>query len=200
MAAIPTSDGTNGRRSFTGQSTCFKKKKALCGALANVAVCIARLGGSSTFIGKVGEDEFGHVLATILKQNKVNNFGMRFEPNARTALTFVTLRADGKDFPLWSAHLDALAIAKKSGCLLSYDPNLRLLLWPSEDAARNACSPDVSKYGSRTLKRGYVDSSEFLKIFIGYEPKDSLWSVVQIWPKCCHSSNWKFRFVSVIGE
>ncbi|KAF5959920.1 hypothetical protein HYC85_001129 [Camellia sinensis] len=151
-------------------------KKAPGGAPANVAVCIARLGGSSAFIGKVGEDEFGHMLADILKQNKVNNSGMRFEPSARTALTFVTLRADGEreflffrnpsadmllreseldvnlikqarifhygsisliEEPSRSAHLAALAIAKKSGCLLSYDPNLRLLLWPSEDAARN---------------------------------------------------------------
>lgn len=29
-----------------------------------------------------------------------------------------------------------MRIAKKSGSLLSYDPNLRLALWPSEDAAR----------------------------------------------------------------
>lgn len=34
-------------------------KKAAGGAPANVAVGIARLGGSSAFIGKVGEDEFG---------------------------------------------------------------------------------------------------------------------------------------------
>ena len=30
----------------------------------------------------------------------------------------------------------AMAIAKECGCVLSYDPNLRLPLWPSEDAAR----------------------------------------------------------------
>lgn len=29
-----------------------------------------------------------------------------------------------------------MGIAKKSGSLLSYDPNLRLPLWPSEEAAR----------------------------------------------------------------
>lgn len=28
-------------------------------------------------------------------------------------------------------------IAKRSGSILSYDPNLRLPLWPSEDAARS---------------------------------------------------------------
>ncbi|KAI8006661.1 putative fructokinase-7 [Camellia lanceoleosa] len=150
-------------------------KKAPGGAPANVAVGIARLGGSSAFIGKVGEDEFGCMLADILKRNKVDNSGMRFDPNARTALAFVTLRADGErefmffrnpsadmllseseldvnlikqarifhygsisliEEPCRSTHLAAIAIAKESGCVLSYDPNLRLPLWPSAEAAR----------------------------------------------------------------
>ncbi|CAA2985093.1 probable fructokinase-7 [Olea europaea subsp. europaea] len=150
-------------------------QKAPGGAPANVAVCIAKLGGSSAFIGKVGEDEFGHMLADILKENKVNISGVRYDPDARTALAFVTLRADGErefmffrnpsadmllreseldiDFikkasifhygsislikePCRSTQLSAMAIAKKSGSILSYDPNLRLPLWPSEEAAR----------------------------------------------------------------
>ncbi|KAK2965859.1 hypothetical protein RJ640_027146 [Escallonia rubra] len=150
-------------------------KKAPGGAPANVAVGIARLGGSAAFIGKVGEDEFGRMLADILKQNNVDNSGMRFDPNARTALAFVTLRADGErefmffrnpsadmllqeaeldtnliekasifhygsisliEEPCRSTHLAAMEIAKKAGCILSYDPNLRLALWPSEEAAQ----------------------------------------------------------------
>ncbi|WOH06802.1 hypothetical protein DCAR_0626230 [Daucus carota subsp. sativus] len=150
-------------------------KKAPGGAPANVAVGISRLGGSSAFVGKVGDDEFGYMLADILKQNKVNTSGMRFDPSARTALAFVTLRSDGEreflffrhpsadmllreselernlikqakvfhygsisliEEPCRSAHLAAMAIAKESGSILSYDPNLRLALWPSADAAR----------------------------------------------------------------
>uniref|UniRef100_A0A5B7BTA3 fructokinase n=1 Tax=Davidia involucrata TaxID=16924 RepID=A0A5B7BTA3_DAVIN len=150
-------------------------KKAPGGAPANVAVGIARLGGSSAFIGKVGKDEFGYMLADILKQNNVDNSGMHFDPDARTALAFVTLRADGErefmffrhpsadmllteaeldknliakasifhygsisliEEPCRSAHLAAMKIAKESGVILSYDPNLRLPLWPSEEAAR----------------------------------------------------------------
>jgi len=49
-----------------------------------------------TFVSQVGEDEFGYMLADILKQNNVNNSGVRFDPGARTALAFVTLRADGE--------------------------------------------------------------------------------------------------------
>ncbi|XP_058105620.1 probable fructokinase-7 isoform X2 [Magnolia sinica] len=150
-------------------------KKAPGGAPANVAVGISRLGGTSAFIGKVGQDEFGYMLADILKENNVDNSGVRFDPGARTALAFVTLRADGErefmffrnpsadmllreseldtdlikkasifhygsisliEEPCRSTHLAALDIAKRSGSLLSYDPNLRLPLWPSADAAR----------------------------------------------------------------
>ncbi|KAA3458432.1 putative fructokinase-6, chloroplastic [Gossypium australe] len=108
-------------------------KKAPGGAPANVAVGIARLGGSSAFIGKVGEDEFGYMLADILKENNVNNGGMRFDPGARTALAFVTLRSDD---PCKSAHIAAAKAAKDAGVVLSYDPNLRLPLWPSAESAR----------------------------------------------------------------
>ncbi len=38
--------------------------------------------------------------------------------------------------PCRSAHMEILKIAKKAGLVLSYDPNLRLPLWPSAEAAR----------------------------------------------------------------
>lgn len=38
--------------------------------------------------------------------------------------------------PCKSAHLAAMNIAKKADCILSYDPNLRLPLWPSAEAAQ----------------------------------------------------------------
>nr|APW83748.1 fructokinase [Lycium barbarum] len=151
-------------------------EKAPGGAPANVAVCISKLGGSSAFIGKVGEDDFGRLLADILKQHNVDNSGLRFDHDARTALAFVTLTAEGeREFvffrnpsadmllreselnidlikkatifhygsislinePCRSTQLAAMDIAKRSGSILSYDPNLRLPLWPSEDAARS---------------------------------------------------------------
>ncbi|KAI4340845.1 hypothetical protein MLD38_025646 [Melastoma candidum] len=150
-------------------------EKAPGGAPANVAVGIARLGGSSAFVGKVGDDEFGYMLSNMLKENKVDNSGVRFDHSARTALAFVTNRADGeREFlffrhpsadmlfheseldesiiekavifhygsisliaePCRSTHLKAMKIAKESGSLLSYDPNLRLPLWPSPEVAR----------------------------------------------------------------
>ncbi|KAI3971137.1 hypothetical protein MKW92_013678, partial [Papaver armeniacum] len=38
--------------------------------------------------------------------------------------------------PCRSTQLAAIKIAKKAGCILSYDPNLRLARWPSPAAAK----------------------------------------------------------------
>ncbi len=59
------------------------------GAPANVAVAAARLGLTSAFIGKVGDDPFGRHLAGVLAQERVDVRGMRFDPQARTTLAFI---------------------------------------------------------------------------------------------------------------
>lgn len=70
--------------------------KAPGGAPANMAIAVARLGGRAAFVGKLGDDEFGYMLAGILKENGVSADGVNFDKGARTALAFVTLRADGE--------------------------------------------------------------------------------------------------------
>jgi len=59
------------------------------GAPANVAVAAARLGARSAFIGKVGEDIFGHWLADVLAREGVETRGMRFDPDARTTMNIM---------------------------------------------------------------------------------------------------------------
>lgn len=61
------------------------------GAPANVAVAAARLGARSAFIGKVGDDAFGHYLAGVLAGEKVETRGIRFDPVARTMLAFIAM-------------------------------------------------------------------------------------------------------------
>jgi fructokinase len=81
--------------------------KAPGGAAANVAVGLARLGVSSAFMGKVGEDPFGHFLADTLAAEGVGVGALRFETAARTALAFVSLRADGEREFLFYRHPSA---------------------------------------------------------------------------------------------
>ncbi len=145
------------------------------GAPANVAVGVARLGVRSGFIGKVGDDPFGHHLADVLRAEGVDVSQLRFDDEARTALAFVSLSVTGdRDFmfyrhpsadmrhrpdeideaalaaarilhvgsistiaePAASATRHALRVAHDAGLLVSYDPNLRLPLWPSAAAAK----------------------------------------------------------------
>ncbi len=149
-------------------------KKAPGGAPANVAAGLAKLGVSSGFMGKVGDDAFGHFLAQTLADVGVDTSALRFSTEARTALAFVSLRADGErefmfyrhpsadmlytsaevdaDYvrrarllhygsitligePARSATLRAVEVAREAGLLVSYDPNLRLSLWPNAQAA-----------------------------------------------------------------
>ncbi|MBC7870176.1 MAG: fructokinase, partial [Chitinophagaceae bacterium] len=71
-------------------------QKAPGGAPANVAVAVARLGHDSAFLGQVGDDPFGHFLAEVLEAEGVDVHGLRFSPEARTALAFVSLGANGE--------------------------------------------------------------------------------------------------------
>jgi len=108
------------------------------GAPANVAVAIARLGGSSRFIGGVSGDEFGRLLMLVLTDNRVDTRYVHVIKGAPTAVALVTLQADGQrqftffregtaDIQLragdldWSAWHDA-AICHVGSVLLSVEP------------------------------------------------------------------------------
>jgi fructokinase len=82
-------------------------KKAPGGAPANVAVGLARLGTPAAFMGKVGDDPFGHFLAQILADAGVDVGPLRFSDAARTALAFVSLHADGEREFMFYRHPSA---------------------------------------------------------------------------------------------
>jgi len=146
------------------------------GAPANVAVGAALLGGSAGFVGKVGDDPFGHKLVRVLESHEVDTRGVSFTEHARTMLAFVSLTDTGdRDFifyrhpsadmlitpedvpdgylegvrsfhfgsisligePSRSTTLTLIEKARNAGALISFDPNIRMNLWPDEDAARD---------------------------------------------------------------
>jgi fructokinase len=86
---VPTVTGT-------GLADAAAFGKAAGGAPANVAAGLARLGVSSAFMGKVGDDGFGRFLARTLEDAGVDTAPLRFTSEALTALAFVSLRADGE--------------------------------------------------------------------------------------------------------
>src|SRR6266487_1463477 len=108
------------------------------GAIANVSVAIARLGGSSKFIGGVSDDEFGQLLVQALTDNNVDTQYIRVMNKVPTAIALVTLHAEGQrrftffrqetaDSQLqagdlnWSAWHGA-AVCHVGGVLLSTEP------------------------------------------------------------------------------
>lgn len=181
-------------------------KKAPGGAPANVAVGLARLGISTGFMGKVGEDAFGRFLAKTLSENNVDISALCFSSQARTALAFVSLGEGGErefmfyrhpsadmlytpqevdgDYirkakifhygsislisePSRSASFQALKYAREGGLMISYDPNLRINLWPNEQAARQGIMSawelaDVTKVSEEELLflSGYEDMAQ----------------------------------------
>lgn len=173
-------------------------KKAPGGAPANVAVGLARLGHAVGFIGKVGDESFGHFLANVLQEHGVDISGLSFDSETRTMLAFVSLTGEGeRDFmfyrhpsadmrltpedipedliqqsaifhygsislisePCRSATYHALDIARESGVLISYDPNLRLGLWVNEQQAKQEI---LAGMRSADLVKVNDDELEFL--------------------------------------
>jgi len=173
-------------------------QKAPGGAPANVAVGLAKLGHEVGFIGKVGDESFGHFLANVLQENGVDISGLSFDSETRTMLAFVSLTSEGeRDFmfyrhpsadmrltpedipenlieqaaifhygsislisePCRSATCRALDIARESGVLISYDPNLRLGLWENEQRAKQEILAGMS---SADLVKVNDDELEFL--------------------------------------
>ncbi|QRN80576.1 MAG: carbohydrate kinase, partial [Nocardiopsis sp. BM-2018] len=175
-------------------------------------VGVARLGVPSGFIGKVGDDPFGHHLAEVLRSEGVDVSQLRFDGEARTALAFVSLSESGeRDFmfyrhpsadmrhrpdeldeaairaadvlhvgsistivePAASATRHAVRLAQAAGTLVSYDPNLRLPLWPDATAAERGIR---ALWGDADLIKVSDDELRFLTGGDDVAAARSLWT------------------------
>ena len=77
-------------------------RKAPGGAPANVAVGIKRLGLSSGFIGRVGDDPFGRFLAKTIEDAGVDTQALAMDADHRTTLAMIATLSDGsKDLTFW---------------------------------------------------------------------------------------------------
>ena len=145
------------------------------GAPCNVLAMLTKLGRSTVFIGKVGNDMFGKQLRDTLVEAGIGTDGLLIDDAVHTTLAFVHTGVDGDrsfsfcrnpgaDMMLVPEEVDttmiqssrifhfgtlsmthvscreatkkALSIAKESGCIISFDPNLRELLWENLEQAK----------------------------------------------------------------
>ncbi|MFA5659455.1 MAG: carbohydrate kinase [Oscillospiraceae bacterium] len=65
------------------------------GGPANLACCVAKLGGKAAFISKVGDDNFGKALREIVSENGVNVDNVILSKEYKTTLAFVHLDKSG---------------------------------------------------------------------------------------------------------
>lgn len=166
------------------------------GSVANFTVAAARLGSRTAFMGKLGDDMFGHQLFEVMRGYGVNTDGVVFTGDYMTTLAFVKLYENGeRDFSFYrklgaDAMLDtqdinfkmledskavhfssltlvnetcfratekAIAQAKKSGAMITYDPNWRPNLWDDPEYCRFAMGKgmfwaDVVKVSEEELR------------------------------------------------
>ena len=145
------------------------------GAPCNFLSALNAYGKKTAFLGKVGDDVFGHLLLGTLQRAGVETKGIIVDPDVFTTLAFVTFDASGDrsfsfarkpgadtqlrweeldctildntrvfhfgslsltDEPARTATQKAIAYAKASGKLITYDPNYRAPLWKTEQAAK----------------------------------------------------------------
>lgn len=66
------------------------------GAAANVAVCVARLGGRCGFIGCLGDDDAGRFLQQVFQDNRVDVTALKLDAALTSAVLIVNLAADGE--------------------------------------------------------------------------------------------------------
>ncbi len=181
------------------------------GAPCNLLAMLEKLGHKAAFIGKVGEDIFGHELKAVLEEVGIDAQGLVIDPKVRTTLAFVKTFEDGdRDFsfyrnpgadmmlkksdvnrdlirsarifhfgtlsmthePAREATLFALEEAKKSGTIISFDPNIREPLWDSMEDAREQVLKglaycDVLKISDNEIqwltgKKDYTEGAEWI--------------------------------------
>ena len=72
--------------------------KCAGGAPANVAVGVARLGGDSAFIGRVGKDPLGEFMQQTLQAERVDTSYMILDPQQRTSTVVVGLNDGERSF------------------------------------------------------------------------------------------------------
>lgn len=145
------------------------------GAPGNVLAMLNNLGKKTSFIGKVGNDQFGLMLKATLEELGIGTENLMLDDEVHTTLALVHTFEDGdRDFSFYrnpgadmmlradevqeeliqstrifhfgtlsmthegvrEATKKALDVAKASGAMISFDPNLREPLWKSLDEAK----------------------------------------------------------------
>lgn len=154
------------------------------GAPCNVLALLRKFDKKTSFIGKVGDDQFGRMLKQTIESIGIDTSNVILDKEVQTTLAFVHKLKDGdRDFSFYrnpgadmmlkeeevnenllestkifhfgtlsmthqevrEATKKAIKLAKENDALISFDPNIRELLWESMDEAREQVSYGLSQ-------------------------------------------------------
>lgn len=72
------------------------------GAPCNVLAMLQKLGHTTAFLGKVGQDSFGSMLCSAIKAQGIDASALQMDPSVHTTLAFVHTKPDGdRDFSFY---------------------------------------------------------------------------------------------------
>ncbi|WP_379971203.1 carbohydrate kinase [Ectobacillus sp. sgz5001026] len=143
-------------------------ERAPGGAPANVAAAVAKLGGNSYLISKLGEDAFGDFLIEQLQEAGVNVDKVLRTSEANTGLAFVSLREDGeRDFSFYRNPSSDLLLTEDE-----IDDS-----WFQEGDILHFCSVDLVESPMKQAHRKTIASMKEKGGLISFDPnvRLSLW-------------------------
>lgn len=139
------------------------------GAPCNVLAMLNKLGKKTAFIGKVGNDTFGHTLKDVVAESGTDVSNLLIDSNAHTTLAFVHTAPNGeREFSFYR------------------DPGADMLLRKDEVNADIICSAKVFHFGTlssthdgvREATRYAIDIAKKNKLIISFDPnlREPLWN------------------------
>ncbi|TQI82271.1 fructokinase [Serratia fonticola] len=149
------------------------------GAPANVAVGIARLGGNSAFIGRVGKDSFGAFLQQVLRAENVDTHYMTQDSEHHTSTVVVDLDQHGE-----------------RSFTFMVKPSADLFLQPTDLPAfragewLHACSISLSQEPSRSATYAAMERIRAAGGWVSFDPniREDVWQQPQALRPCLHQA------------
>jgi fructokinase len=141
------------------------------GAPANVLSSLAKLGKNTAFIGKVGDDQFGHYLHNNLRGSGINTKGLVFSKDTRTTLAFVHLDDQGdRSFSFYRSPGADMMLSEKE-VDLEMISNARVFHFGSISMTHEPSA-------SATLKAAAYAKEQGLLISFDPNLRENLWDVL----------------------
>jgi len=142
------------------------------GAPCNVLSMLSRLGRKTAFIGKVGDDMFGKMLASVIEECGINADSLVFDKETRTTLAFVrTLKEGEREFSFYRSP-GADMMLKKEDVNAAVIADSKIFHFGTLSST-HACCREATRFALSVAKENGVT--------VSFDPnlRESLWSSLE---------------------